>query len=593
MKYTREEIEAAGLDDFRVFLIQVWAFLRLPPPTAVQLDIARYLQHGPRRRMVEAFRGVGKSWITVTYCLWRLFLDPELKIMMVSANQSLADANSIFARSLIEDMPLLQHLRPTMGQKDSTLLFEVGPASTSRDPSMKSAGITGQITGSRADLIVADDIEVPKNSYTQAMRERLSDLVKEFDDVLKPNGEVVYLGTPQTEHTLYNRLMARGYDLRVWTAEVPANPSLYKGRLAPFILKLCQKHPPRTPVEPKRFSREDLDERLLSHGKASYARQYMLDTNPADAERHPLKLHDLIITAVDREMAPAKIMWSNDREYWMPDLSAGGFDGDYFVRPFWRAPEMQKFQGACMWIDPSGTGKDETAYAIVKLMNAQLYLVACGGFKSGFAESTLNSLAAIAIRHRVSVVGIEKNYGGGMFDALFKPILSKASDAAKLKQKEVQKDDHTDPEAAPGIFAPRILTDEDYKQWASQQKELRILDTLEPLVQGHRLIVCRSVIEQDLAVQQENERYSFVYQFTRMERVKGALGNEDRLDAVAGACRYFIDRLDRDTDKLVAKHKQELLDTELKKFNTNVFSRLKSRLTIGAKPGYIKFSGRR
>jgi hypothetical protein len=54
------------LQDFRVFLTMVWRHLNLPDPTPVQLDIAHWLQHGPRRKIIEAFRGVGKSWITST-----------------------------------------------------------------------------------------------------------------------------------------------------------------------------------------------------------------------------------------------------------------------------------------------------------------------------------------------------------------------------------------------------------------------------------------------------------------------------------------------------------------------------------------------
>ena len=132
--YTKEEIEAAGLDDFRVFLRQVWDFLGLPPPTPVQNDIAWHLQHGDRRLVIEAFRGVGKSWITVAYVLWCLFLDPQEKIMVVSASQELADNFSKFCKQLIREMPLLQHLAPRQGQRDSAISFDVGPATPSKDP---------------------------------------------------------------------------------------------------------------------------------------------------------------------------------------------------------------------------------------------------------------------------------------------------------------------------------------------------------------------------------------------------------------------------------------------------------------------------
>ena len=67
---------------------------------------------------------------------------------------------------LIDEMPMLNHLRARPGQQDSMIMFDVGPARTSKDPSVKSVGITGQITGSRADEIIADDIETTNNSNT-------------------------------------------------------------------------------------------------------------------------------------------------------------------------------------------------------------------------------------------------------------------------------------------------------------------------------------------------------------------------------------------------------------------------------------------
>ena len=55
-------------DDFKLFLQALWAQLDLPSPTRAQYAIADYLQHGPKRLQIQAFRGVGKSWITEHSC---------------------------------------------------------------------------------------------------------------------------------------------------------------------------------------------------------------------------------------------------------------------------------------------------------------------------------------------------------------------------------------------------------------------------------------------------------------------------------------------------------------------------------------------
>jgi hypothetical protein len=547
----------------------VWDFLGLPPPTPVQNDIAYYLQHGPRRAVVEAFRGVGKSWITVAFVLWLLFLDPQKKIMVVSASQPLADDFSKFCKQLIDGMPLLQHLAPKQGQLDSSIRFDVGPATPSKDPSVKSAGITGQITGSRADVIVADDIEIPKNSYTHLLRERLSELVKEFDAVLKPGGRIIYLGTPQVEATLYNRLLTRGYEIRIWPAEVPAKLEAYHGRLSGFVQRLIEQGIPfSTPIDAKRFSREDLNERRASYGLSGYALQFMLDTNPAESDKHPLKTHDLIIHDCDLEMGHVKLIWSGDRVALVTDLQSGGFDGDYYVLASWKSAEMAKYTGTVMAIDPSGRGQDETAYAIVRNLHGMLYLVDVGGFRDGFSEATLNALATRAIRFRVNYVIDETNYGGGMFRQLLKPVMQRIAEEARLDPK------NPDPNARPPSF------DEEYDGWSSTQKELRILDTLEPIVQSHRLVVDRKVIETDLVIQNDNLQYSFIQQFTRMSRIRGCLAHEDRLEAVSMACNYWMERMKIDKDRALKNYKEELLVRDLQKFldhTVNAGSRRGSR----------------
>ncbi len=194
--------------DFRTFLHLVHQHLGLPEPTPVQMDMARYIASGPKRSMVQAFRGVGKSHITSAYVVWRLLCNPEEKIMVVSASKDRADQFSTFTQRLIAELPGLDHLKPKGDQRNSKIAFDVGPAKASHSPSVKSVGITGQMTGSRADLLIADDVEVLNNAATQQMRDKLGEVVKEFDAILKPDdtSRILYLGTPQCEDSLYNKL---------------------------------------------------------------------------------------------------------------------------------------------------------------------------------------------------------------------------------------------------------------------------------------------------------------------------------------------------------------------------------------------------
>lgn len=536
------------LTDYRKFTYVVWKHLGLPDPTPVQYDIGNYLQNGPRRSVIEAFRGVGKSWLTSAFVCWLLLNNPQLKILVVSASKERADAFSTFVKRLINEIPMLQHLAPQDGQRDSVIAFDVGPATPDHSPSVKSVGITGQITGSRADVLIADDVEVPNNSATQMMRDKLSEAVKEFDAILKPGGRIIYLGTPQTEMSLYNQLPERGYEVRIWPSLFPelSKVESYKGRLAPLITKALEEDPSVAgkPTDPKRFGEEDLMERRASYGRAGFALQFQLDTSLSDGDRYPLKVADLIVQNLGPTMAHLKLAWAAAPEVCINDLPNVALTGDRFYRPMWHSPDMSEYTGAVMSIDPSGRGKDETGYAVVKALAGNLFLTEAGGISGGYEESTLEALAYAAKRNQVKYIIIEANFGDGMFTQLLKPILGRIYPCAVEEVKH------------------------------STQKEARIIDTLEPVLSGHRLIVDQKVIQNDFDTARDI-KYSLFYQLTRITRDRGALVHDDRLDALAIAVNYWVEAMGRDNNKAADEIKGAALDRELKKFMGNV---------LGSKP---------
>jgi hypothetical protein len=532
--------------DFRNFLYVIWKHLGLPDPTWVQYDIASFLQHGPRRLIVEAFRGVGKSWVTAAFICWLWYRDAQTRVMAVSANAPKAIELASFVLRLLNEVPILQHLAPRMDGRRSVQAFDVALAKPDIAPSLKSLGISGQLTGSRSDVIVADDIEIPTNSDTQAKRDKILESVKEFDAVLKPGGRIVYLGTPQTEQSVYNTLPDRGYVVRIWPARFPADLNRYGLKLAPAIRKKLVDNSSlvRDPTDPARFSDADLTERELSYGRSGFQLQFQLDTSLTDADKFPLKLADLIVHPLDPFRAPVDFMWAGSKEMVVPDLPALGMAGDRFHRPMWWSPDSAPYESAVMFVDPSGRGRDETAYAVVKLLHGRLFLTAWGGFIGGYTNETLKSLIQIAKKHDVRLIKCEPNFGGGMFTKLLQSMV------ASLAIHDCGVED---------------------ADWSKAMKEQRIIDTLEPVMNQHRLVVCPSVIEADYASvkRYDGDRapyYRGFYQMTRMVRAKGALAQDDRLDALAGAVTHFMDSVARDTLKAVTDRKEALLDAELQRF---------------------------
>ena len=533
------------LKDFRNFLYIVWKHLNLPDPTPVQYDMAEYIQNCPRRAIIEAFRGVGKSYITAAFVVHQLLLDPQKKFMVVSASKQRADDFSTFTQRLILELPMCQHLIATSEQRWSKIAFDVRPALASGSPSVKSVGITGQLTGSRADIIIADDIEVPNNSMTQMMREKLGEAVKEFDAVLKPDGKILYLGTPQCEMSLYNTLTERGYQMRIWPARYPASEGAekaYGNRLAPMLwdaIAEAEKPLDGQPVDPMRFDDEDLLERELSYGRSGFALQFMLDTSLSDTDRYPLKLSDLMIMSVDGDKAPEKLVYGVMKE--IKDIPNVGLAGDKYYAPEAVVGDYVDYTGSVLVIDPAGRGKDETAYAVVKMLNGFLYVPACGGLEGGYNDATLTKLATIAKEHKVNMVLIESNFGDGMFNELIKPYLRK-------------------------IYP---VTMEEVRH--NIQKEKRIIDTLEPVMNQHRLIIDPKVIQKDFdSVQhrppEQASRYMLTYQMSRITKYRGSLSHDDRLDALAMGVAYWVEQMAADVDREILDRKEQLLMDELDKF---------------------------
>ena len=532
--------------DFKLFLQALWAELGLPSPTRAQYAIADYLQNGPKRLQVQAFRGVGKSWITGAFVLWTLFNDPERKVMIISASKERADNMSIFLQKLIIDTPWLKHLQPKSDDSRwSRISFDVN-CSPHQAPSVKSVGITGQLTGSRADLMILDDVEVPGNSLTEFMREKLLQLCTEAESILTPKSDsrIMYLGTPQTTFTIYRRLAERNYRPLVWPARYPRQDKLskYEGILAPEIQEDVDMGAEEWAPTDDRFTDEDLIEREASMGRSNFMLQFQLDTTLSDAQKFPLKMADLIVTSVNPNTAPENIIWCSDPSKVIRDAPTVGLPGDYFYSPMQLVGEWSSYDETICSVDPSGRGTDETAAAFLSQRNGLIYLHEMSAYRDGYSDSTLLDILKRCRTYGVTSLVIETNFGDGIVGELFKKHLINTKQHINIE--EVR---------------------------ANVRKEDRIIDSLEPVLNQHRLIVDRGVIDWDYASNKDSpaeERllYMLFYQMSRMCREKRAVKHDDRLDCLAQGVKYFTDALSISAQDQIQMRKKEEWDNMLAEF---------------------------
>tara|TARA_Y100000814_G_scaffold103919_2_gene72843 strand:- start:1223 stop:2512 length:1290 start_codon:yes stop_codon:yes gene_type:complete len=370
--------------------------------------------------------------------------------------------------------------------------------------------------------MILDDIEVPGNSMTELMREKLLQLCTEAESILTPKDDsrIMYLGTPQTTFTVYRKLAERSYRPFVWPARYPKSLSNYEGLLAPQLQEdIDMGAESGTCTDPDRFDNEDLIDREASMGRSNFMLQFMLDTSMSDAEKFPLKMADLIVTSVNPKEAPDAIVWCSDPVNVIKELPTVGLPGDYFYKPMQLQGEWGPYTETICAVDPSGRGSDETAACYLSQRNGFLYLHEMRAYRDGYSDKTLLDILRGCKKYDVSTLVIETNFGDGIVSELFKKHLQ------QTKQ---------------NIFVDEVR--------ANVRKEDRIIDSLEPVLNQHRLVVDRSVIDWDYSSNKDcapesRLLYMLFYQMSRMCREKGAVKHDDRIDVLAMAVKYYTDAL--------------------------------------------------
>lgn len=510
----------------------------LRDPTPFQMDIADYLQYGNDAldanemirywSIVQACRGLGKTFITTMFVAWLLSLDPTIKIMIVSKNKDFSMQLLQQIREEINTNPIYAHLVPGADSpRDNASAFYVSGALYDKDPSVSAWSIEGKLQGMRADVIIGDDVESTQNSATRAMQDKLAYNVKEFINILKPGGMIVMLGTPQINNTLYHRLIRNGYNVRIWPALFPTAEQMQRPTYGPYLAPLVKDA--WTPqkvgqvADPKRFSLKNLMDKKLGvsggegSGVSAFELQYMLDPSIADSDRFPLKTEELIAYSpilVDegptpRYKVPIKLEYSNHAQFALKT------DAGYTLyEPFVMSKEFTYLDEVIMSIDPAASTGDELGYAVLGRQGGTIFALEVGGIFNGTSPQALERLAKIAKAHGATTIVPEKNFGAGMFGRLLRPVLD--------------------------VHHPCHLV-EDFS--VSGQKEVRIIRTLEPLINAHRLVVSKQVVLND-----GSGDYSLLGQLSSITYARNSLIHDDRLDAVAIGCKYLQDRISFDID---------------------------------------------
>lgn len=516
----------------------------------LQLDIARYLQSDVRHGMIQAQRSQAKSTIVAMFAVWQLIHDCKHRVLIISAGQDVATEIANWVIQIIMNWDILECMRPDRqhGDRASNKAFDVHwqLKGAEKSPSVACIGITSNMQGRRADLLIPDDIESSKNGNTELQRAALEHLSKDFTSICS-KGRIIYLGTPQTTDSIYNKLPERGYSIRIWSGRYPTpeEEKFYGDRLAPYIKAKMVADPSLQrgggldgsrgkPTDPELLGEELLCSKELDQGQAYFNLQHMLNTEMSDELRHPLKTKNLVVMNFGIDKGPGLIEWLPSPE---KELKVAGYScRPQFYRPFSISTELYKYEGKHMYVDTAGGGKssgDETVAAVTYFLHGYIFLAEIIKLPGGYSDEYYEALSKLALKHGVNDIDVEKNFGFGAFSASWRPILMRVYKAAG-------KDN-----------CPRI---EDV--WESGQKELRIIDTLEPVMARHRLIVHEDILAYDVESTNKypfdkRDSYKLFHQMTKITRDKGALIHDDSIDAFAGSVRKWAERLAVDEKKRI------------------------------------------
>lgn len=272
--------------DFK-FFIRLWNSAQKLETPAVHAKIAEWLERawktGKTRLLLMAFRSSGKSTLVGLFAAWLLYRVPELRILVLAADFELAKKMVRNVKRIIELHPLCEGMKPARADQWASDRFTVKRSLELRDPSMLARGIDSNITGSRADIVICDDVEVPGTSDTENKRADLREKLLEISYVLVPGGTELYVGTPHTYFTIYAGQPRKEY------GEERAFLEGY------HILRIPVFDADGRSVWPERFSAVNLQRIREQTGPNKFASQMMLEpVNIAEGRLNPdlLKWYD-------------------------------------------------------------------------------------------------------------------------------------------------------------------------------------------------------------------------------------------------------------------------------------------------------------
>lgn len=432
----------------------------------IHLRMAEFLERawtgGDTRLLLMAFRSAGKSTVAGIFASWLLFRNADLRILVLAADQALAKKMVRNVKRIIERHPLTPHLKPASPDQWASDRFTVKRRLELRDPSMIAAGLGGNITGSRADVVICDDVEVPATCDTAEKREHLRTRLSEMAYVLTPGGTQLYLGTPHHYHSIYAEAPR---------AELGEESEFLRG-FTRFMLPVLNEH--GESQWPERFTAEDIERLKTATGPNKFESQMML---------RPVNI-------AESRLDPAAVrLYEGELDY-TRELGA------LFIG-------AKKMVSAAAWWDPA-FGKHSGDKSVVAVVFADgegsyylhhiEYIALPDGGTEDEATQQCKIVARLAKAHYLPSVTVEINGIGRFLPNILRREMSRAAVPCSVLEAS-----------------------------STRAKDLRILESFDALLAARRLYARRSVMRTPFAMEMREWRPGGKAQDDGLDAVAGAL----------------------------------------------------------------------
>jgi hypothetical protein len=389
--------DSCNQHDFGVFLA-LWNATQNQTTPKIHFRIATWLQkcwvRGETRLVLQAFRASGKSTLAGVFSAWLLHRDPDLRILVLSAESSLAEKMARNIKKVIERHPLTTVLRPPNPDQWASDSFTVKRKRVSRDPSVLARGLHANITGIRADVIICDDVEVPNTCDSVDKRENLRERLAENDFILTPGGTQIYIGTPHTYHTIYAKHPKKEI------GEQDVFLKNYKYLSVPIY------NTRGVPAWPERYPASEIEKMRVQTGPLKFASQMMLrPVNLTEGKLDPALLRpytdEIRVTEAQQktQLSIGSQKMVSASAFWDPAFGKGVGDNSVL---------------AVIFTDTTGN---------FWLHHIEYIRVVAGGMED---EATLQCklVAQIAKRLFIPVIGVETNGIGKFLPAMLRTQLA-------------------------------------------------------------------------------------------------------------------------------------------------------------------------